>query len=329
MIVRSSCILALLGVFLVVKAAPHGGHGGEEEFRDTKYDEKLKQVSKVGNTYVAALEIYDNPPDQDNAQKEVDNFPSNVYTKYDDLQHKVKSFFDAEPIIDNIRESDKYGNTGDQFYFITKPLVETTAKVNMFINSVIAAPKKLLSGFQKQANDKLNDVGAKLVGVLVICILALVKQLQCLPLPGHDAADAEAKIQADRELLNTVTYVGNNKVYGLLSNEQPTMRVAKLEKEDFDSSILTKLENVQKKFVDKGNIPALVDQTHPSDYYGNDVKLAPLQRGIVGIVEQLSNVFNAIVEKVPKGAVVNLNKSVLNRLNQIGAVLVGLEDAKK
>lgn len=46
---------------------------------------------------VAALEIYDNPPDQDNARKEVDNFPSNIYSKYDGLQHKVKSFFDVSP----------------------------------------------------------------------------------------------------------------------------------------------------------------------------------------------------------------------------------------
>uniref|UniRef100_A0A453Z3R5 Uncharacterized protein n=1 Tax=Anopheles quadriannulatus TaxID=34691 RepID=A0A453Z3R5_ANOQN len=164
----------------------------------------------------------------------------------------------------------------------------------------------------------------------VIFILSVVNQLQCRPLPDHPAdGDAEAKIQADRELLNTVTYVGNNKVYGLLSNEQPPMREAKLEKEDFDSTFLTKLDNVQKKFVTKGNVPALVDQTHPKDYYGNDVKDEAIRRGFVGIVEQLSNVFNAIVEKVPKGAVTNLNKSVLNRLNQIGAVLVGLEDAKK
>ncbi|XP_035785721.1 uncharacterized protein LOC118463331 [Anopheles albimanus] len=145
----------------VVQCAPAGG----EEFRDKAHDERLKHVTKVGDTYVAALEVYDNPPDQDNAHKEVDNFPSNIYSKYDGLQQKVKSFFDAEPLIDNIRESDKYGNTGDQFYFITKPLVETTAKVNMFINSVIAAPKKLLEGFKKQASDKLNDVGGALVGL--------------------------------------------------------------------------------------------------------------------------------------------------------------------
>uniref|UniRef100_A0A4Y0BP35 Uncharacterized protein n=1 Tax=Anopheles funestus TaxID=62324 RepID=A0A4Y0BP35_ANOFN len=165
MIVRSSAILSIVGAFLLANGAPYGGGHDDGEFRDKKYDEEIKQVSKVGNTYVAALEIYDNPPDQDNARKEVDNFPSNVYSKYDNLQQKVKSFFHAEPIIDNIKESDKYGNTGDQFYFITKPLVETTAKVNMFINSVIAAPKKLLGGLKKQANEKLNDVGAGLVGL--------------------------------------------------------------------------------------------------------------------------------------------------------------------
>ncbi|XP_053674280.1 uncharacterized protein LOC128724582 [Anopheles nili] len=165
--------------------------------------------------------------------------------------------------------------------------------------------------------------------VSVIYVLSVVRQLQCLPLPGRESDDAEAKIQADRELLNTVTYVGNNKVYGLLSNEQPAMREAKLEKEDLDSTILTKLDNVQKKFAEKGQVPALVDQTAPKDYFGNDVKDEAIRRGFVGIVEQLSNVFNAIVEKVPKGAITNLNKSVLNRLNQIGAVLVGLEDAKK
>ncbi|XP_052861091.1 uncharacterized protein LOC128268115 [Anopheles cruzii] len=168
MIVRSHAVVPLLAVLLcleVCRAAPSFGKSDDGEFRDKKYDEELKQVSKVGNTYVAALEVYDNPPDQDNARKEVDNFPSNVYSKYDWLQRKVKSLFDTEPLIDNIRESDKYGNTGDQFYFITKPLVETTAKVNMFINSVIAAPKKLLEGFKKQANDKLNDVGGALVGL--------------------------------------------------------------------------------------------------------------------------------------------------------------------
>lgn len=97
------------------------------------------------------------------------------------------------------------------------------------------------------------------------------------------------------------------------------MREAKLEKEDFDSSVLTKLDSLQKKFVEKGNVrtikkrnyssnvnkisytksfqvPALVDQTPAKDYYGNDVKDEPLRRGIVGIVEQLSNVFNAIIE---------------------------------
>ncbi|XP_052859849.1 uncharacterized protein LOC128267100 [Anopheles cruzii] len=147
------------------------------------------------------------------------------------------------------------------------------------------------------------------------------------PLPGgRDPFITQAKIQADRELLHTVTYVGNNKVYGLLSHERPPMREAKLEKEDFSSAILTKLDNVQKGFVDRGNVPAVVDQTSHRQYFGNENKPDGFSRGVVDFFEMLSNIFNVFAEKIPKGAIKSLDKSVLNKLNQIGTVLVGLED---
>lgn len=53
MIVRSGAVLSLLGAFLAVSGAPYGDGHGDGEFRDKKYDEQLKQVSKVGNTYVS------------------------------------------------------------------------------------------------------------------------------------------------------------------------------------------------------------------------------------------------------------------------------------
>lgn len=53
MIVRSGAVLSLLGAFLAVSGAPYGGGHDDGEFRDKKYDEQLKQVSKVGNTYVS------------------------------------------------------------------------------------------------------------------------------------------------------------------------------------------------------------------------------------------------------------------------------------
>ncbi|XP_050094482.1 uncharacterized protein LOC126577112 [Anopheles aquasalis] len=165
------------------------------------------------------------------------------------------------------------------------------------------------------------------VGFWMVSVWILPSVVYGRPLPGYDAFDAEAKIQADRELLSTVTYVGNNKVYGLLSNKPPPMREAKLDQEHLDSSILTKLDNVQKSFVDKGNLPAVVDQTARRDYFTNDLKLAPISKGVVDIFEQLSNIFNNFAEKIPKGTVKSLSKGTLNSLNKVGAVLVGLEDA--
>ena len=64
-------------------------------------------------------------------------------------------------------------------------------------------------------------------------------------------------------------------MYGLLSNEQPPMREAKLEKEDFDSTFLTKLDNVQKKFVTKGNVSGVVWCTKKKIYITTSIYFLP------------------------------------------------------
>ncbi|XP_062549631.1 uncharacterized protein LOC134214241 [Armigeres subalbatus] len=135
------------------------------EFRDKAYDEEFRKVTWVGDKPVHALESYDNPPDVDNAAREKDNFPSNIFSKFDDAQKKVKDWFDTPPLIDTIKESDKYGNEGDHFYFATGPLVKITESVSNTINKAIAAPQKLIRSAKKVVSEKLNDVGAKLVGL--------------------------------------------------------------------------------------------------------------------------------------------------------------------
>ncbi|XP_039442082.1 uncharacterized protein LOC120422645 [Culex pipiens pallens] len=137
----------------------------DSEFRDKSYDEDFKKVTWVGDVPVPALQKYGNPKSEDNAHKEVDNFPSNIYSKYDNTQKKAKDFFDTKPLLDTIRESDKYGNEGDHFYFITKPLVQITEKVSNSINKVLAAPRNLFRSATKSVSDKLNNVGAGLVGL--------------------------------------------------------------------------------------------------------------------------------------------------------------------
>ncbi|EAT37971.1 AAEL010113-PA [Aedes aegypti] len=140
-------------------------NGEESEFRDKAFDEEIRKVTWVGDKPVHALESYDNPPDIDNAAREKDNFPSNIFSKFDNTQKKVKDWFDTPPLIDTIKESDKYGNEGDQFYFITRPLVKLTETVSNTINKAIAAPTQIYRSAKKIVSDKLNDVGAGLVGL--------------------------------------------------------------------------------------------------------------------------------------------------------------------
>ncbi|XP_065082737.1 uncharacterized protein LOC135705089 [Ochlerotatus camptorhynchus] len=135
------------------------------EFRDKAFDEEFRKVTVVGSAPVHALDSYDNPRHLDNASREKDNFPSNIYSKYDNTQQKVKGWFDTPPLIDTIRESEKYGNEGDHLYFLTKPLVKVTETVSNTINRAIAAPRKLFQHATKGVSEKLNDFGAKLVGL--------------------------------------------------------------------------------------------------------------------------------------------------------------------
>ncbi|XP_055626227.1 uncharacterized protein LOC129768532 [Toxorhynchites rutilus septentrionalis] len=157
--------------FLAVQSAPLGKNAfanqssDRSKFWDKAYDEEFTKVPYVGNNPVPALEKYSNSKDQDNAQKEVDNFPSNVYSKYDNIQKKIKDWFDTEPLIDNIREEDKYGNEGDQFYFFTKPLVKLTETMALITNKIIAAPRDLFKSAKKSISDKVNNIGGSLVGL--------------------------------------------------------------------------------------------------------------------------------------------------------------------
>ncbi|XP_053689895.1 uncharacterized protein LOC128738631 [Sabethes cyaneus] len=148
-----------------IQCAPLGKSGGKTEFRDKAFDKEFKKVTWIGNEPVRALESFDNPPDRDNARREVDNFPSNIYSKYDNVQKKVKDWFDTEPLIDHIHESEKYGNEGDQFYFITKPLVQLTEKMSNLTNKILAAPRNLFRSANKSVSEKLNDFGGSLVGL--------------------------------------------------------------------------------------------------------------------------------------------------------------------
>ncbi|XP_058457605.1 uncharacterized protein LOC131434663 [Malaya genurostris] len=124
--------------------------------------------------------------------------------------------------------------------------------------------------------------------------------------------------------LTKETEIGEAKVYGLIHNDSEG-KDAKLEKEDFDSKVLTVLEGIQQKIINSWNPGAVIDKTKPEDWERNPIEdYEALRSGIVKVVDFIAKQINAAID-APKKVSKKINKSITKSLNDIGNKLVGLE----
>ncbi|XP_055610352.1 uncharacterized protein LOC129757228 [Uranotaenia lowii] len=145
----------------------------------------------------------------------------------------------------------------------------------------------------------------------------------CLRLTTARPQDVKVEIRHPEELTEA-TIVGESKVYGLISNESEG-KEAKLEKEDFDSKILSFFDNIQKKVSDFTKVDPVVDKAKPEDYEKNPIEdYEGLRNGIVQVVDFLAKQLNSALE-APQKLYKKTNKAITKSLNDLGNKLVGLE----
>ncbi|CAF4745017.1 unnamed protein product [Pieris macdunnoughi] len=96
---------------------------------------------------------------------ESEGFGSKVLSVNEGVQHVAAGILQPKPIVDTIREEEKYGNTGDKFYNTGRAIVGGAERISNFINSLIAIPGSLLNTITRSASEKLNQFGGKLVGL--------------------------------------------------------------------------------------------------------------------------------------------------------------------
>ncbi|XP_076641243.1 uncharacterized protein LOC143352539 isoform X1 [Halictus rubicundus] len=77
----------------------------------------------------------------------------------------LEAFFRPTPLVDNIKEREKYGNNGDKFIGIGRALVSSLEGFSNFLNSVIELPKNTARKASRGLTDALNHVGARIVGL--------------------------------------------------------------------------------------------------------------------------------------------------------------------
>ncbi|XP_015431300.1 PREDICTED: uncharacterized protein LOC107187668 [Dufourea novaeangliae] len=77
----------------------------------------------------------------------------------------LESFFRPTPLLDGIKDHEKYGNTGDKFIGIGRALVSGFEGLSNFLNAVVDLPRNAAKKTSRGITEALNNVGARLVGL--------------------------------------------------------------------------------------------------------------------------------------------------------------------
>ncbi|XP_026313639.1 uncharacterized protein LOC113225504 [Hyposmocoma kahamanoa] len=102
---------------------------------------------------------------REGALLETEGWGSKTLSAKENLHSIVAGIFQPKPIVDTIREEDKYGNTGDKFYAAGRAIVGGASGVSNLVNSVLEVPGTIFKKITRIATEKLNNLGGKLIGL--------------------------------------------------------------------------------------------------------------------------------------------------------------------
>ncbi|KAF9804805.1 hypothetical protein SFRURICE_007708, partial [Spodoptera frugiperda] len=97
------------------------------------------------------------------AIQETEGFGSKKLSIKENIQGAVAGIFQPQPIVDTIREEEKYGNSGDKFYSAGKAIVGGAEGLSNFVNSVLEVPSTVFKQIARVATEQLNNLGGKLI----------------------------------------------------------------------------------------------------------------------------------------------------------------------
>ncbi|CAB3225245.1 unnamed protein product [Arctia plantaginis] len=122
---------------------------------------KLQNSNYIHNSGIFAAPV----TVRENALQETEGYGSKALSFKDGIQEAYAGIFQPKPIVDTIRESEKYGNTGDKFYTAGRAIVGGAEGFANFVNSVLEIPGKVFKSITRSATEKLNNLGGKLSGL--------------------------------------------------------------------------------------------------------------------------------------------------------------------
>ncbi|XP_014475670.1 PREDICTED: uncharacterized protein LOC106744991 [Dinoponera quadriceps] len=85
--------------------------------------------------------------------------------KPDNVRQALGSFLNPTPIVDGIKEEEKYGNTGDKFIGFSRGIVNAFENLSNFLNTVVDLPVNAAKQTSRGITETLNELGARLIGL--------------------------------------------------------------------------------------------------------------------------------------------------------------------
>ncbi|XP_011702513.1 PREDICTED: uncharacterized protein LOC105458641 isoform X2 [Wasmannia auropunctata] len=77
----------------------------------------------------------------------------------------LRLFLMPKPLVDRIKNEEKYGNTGDKFSGIGRAFINGYENFSNFLNAVVDAPASIVKQTTLGVTKTLNDLGARLIGL--------------------------------------------------------------------------------------------------------------------------------------------------------------------
>ncbi|XP_034936820.1 uncharacterized protein [Chelonus insularis] len=81
------------------------------------------------------------------------------------IQGLLENFLAPVPLVDKIKEEDKYGNSGDKFIGVGRAIVNGFEGFSNFLNAVVDIPVNAAKKTSRGITAALNQIGGKLIGL--------------------------------------------------------------------------------------------------------------------------------------------------------------------
>ncbi|XP_011068835.1 PREDICTED: uncharacterized protein LOC105154807 [Acromyrmex echinatior] len=85
--------------------------------------------------------------------------------KLDNIRQLLDTFLTPKPLVDRIKDEQKYGNSGDKFIGIGRTFINGYENFSNFLNNLIGFPVDIVKQTSRGITQTLDKLGARIVGL--------------------------------------------------------------------------------------------------------------------------------------------------------------------